>query len=182
MRQDVVEVSSIPEQMILGGVAEPFDSVGKNGNRSVTDRWTFHTPAVVSDHDFEEREAFLAPPYEEVSPKFRHRDHHSGLSHQPSVIRPVIHDSGRPGKRPFHARRDPSTENETEITKPFFRVHRNLFFADRILRERTMFEKQTGPIPCRDIRPAVLIEADHFPRRWRRFPGLGSVNRVLKTV
>src|ERR1700748_2006735 len=105
IRQNVFEVSSIPEEMILGGVTEPFESVGKDWNSCITDRLTFESPAIVSDHDFEEREAFLAPANEEVPPKFRPRDHQAGLSHQPSVIRAVVHDPGRPGKLPFHAGR-----------------------------------------------------------------------------
>src|SRR6185437_4879492 len=180
MRQDIVEVSSIPEHVIFGGVAEPFESVGKYGESRITYGWAFHRPAVVTDHDFEQREALLAPANEEVPRKFRHRDHHAGLPHQPFVIRAVIHDPGRPGKRAFHARRYPSAENKTEITKPFFRVHHDLFFADRILSEGAVFEKQTRAVPGRDIWSAILIEANQFPRRWRGLPGLGSINRVLK--
>src|SRR6201988_372410 len=98
------------------------------------------------------------------------------------MIGAVKHNPGRPCERSFQARQYPSTEDETEITKPFFRVYLDLLFAAYILSERTMFEKQTGAIPRRDIRPAVLIKADQGARRGRRFPGLGSVDRVLKTV
>ncbi len=87
--------TQVVNKLAARDIAGPSYAIGKDGQECIVGRRSFHSPALVTDHDLACGEAFLGPSDEDAAQKFGQIDHKARLP-EPEILPPfVVHIANR---------------------------------------------------------------------------------------